>query len=214
MKAIKSLVILDIETTTSARIVKLDNKPAICSIAAMAIDYYPYYEIIEKFSQLVLFNQKRADPTILQLVGYDKNRWTEEAVHPLEAFENFKDFLSKYVWLHRVSPTGINYNTILPVGHNISGFDISVLRNWAKAIKKEYKPKNPYLPISFQPRVDTLELANMWSIRTQEFPYSYRLPDLCKFYGLEVKDHHEAMSDVEMSYQLLKHFSPMLQEDF
>lgn len=209
MKVKKSLIVLDIETTTSAEVVIKDDQPPVCSISAMAIDYETY-EVIETFNQLILFNQKRADPTILKLIGYDKERWDTEGVHPLEAFNLFKEFLLKYSWVHRVSKTGRDYNVILPVGHNIAHFDLPVLAQWGRAIRKHFDVKS-YLPLGYQPRIDTLDMAQLWGLRVGKFPYSYRLPDLCSLYKLDVGQHHSAGVDVLMTYELFKYFSPLVQ---
>ncbi len=210
MKVRKSLIVLDIETTTSAEVVIKDDQPPICSISAMAIDYSTF-EIIETFNQLILFNQKRADPIILKLINYDQERWKTEGVYPLEAFNLFKEFLLKYSWVHRVSRSGRDYNVVLPVGHNIAHFDLPVLVQWGRAIRKHFGIK-AYLPLGYQPRIDTLDMAQLWGLRAGKFPYSYRLPDLCSLYKLDVGQHHNAEDDVLMAYELFKYFSPLVRE--
>lgn len=205
----KTFVIIDIETTRTAELVINDPKPPICAISAMAIDFNTL-EPIEKFSQLILFNKSRAQPDILELIGYDEARWVAHAEHPLKAFQNFKKFLQPYAWYHQVSKRGMDYNTVWPVGHNVAHFDIPVLLQWCKALKEAYNVKNTYLPLSYQPRLDTCELANGWAVRNNHYPPSFRLPHLCDFWGLEVEKNHNPDNDVTMTYQLLKLISPML----
>ena len=205
----KTLVIIDIETTRSADVVVNDPKPPICSFSAMAVDFNTL-DPIETFNQLILFDEERADTKILELIGYDAARWQESAIAPLPAFRAIKKFLQKYAWFHQVSRRGMDYNTILPVGHNLGHFDIPVLMQWARAIREVFGINNTFLPISYLPRLDTMELANAWAVRNASFPSSFRLPDLCDHYGIQRGDHHQSDNDVDMTHKLLRYYAPIL----
>jgi len=208
MKVKPGLIIFDLETSITAPIAVLNKKPPIISIAALAIDFD--FQPLEWFEKRIKFRMDRADKTILNLIYYSDEKW-EKAEHPLQVAKEFLLFLQKYMWLERTTKAIYKkYQSTIAVGHNIKHFDLPVLFNWYAALNELYPTAKLQLPLGFTPTLDTLQLAEIWSLKNADYPPSYRLPHLCYHYGLEVKEHHE---NILMTLELLKHFSPLLDKE-
>ena len=129
-------------------------------------------------------------------------------VNPEEEFDSFN------MALHGITPQMVQnaptfpvlwekikdiFSNNLLVGHNIL-FDLSCVKKQLK--KNGLEARNPYY-------VDTLELAK------QLLPdlTSYKLSSLCKYYHINLVNHHNALDDSKATFRLLEKMSPCVDLD-
>lgn len=82
------------------------------------------------------------------------------------------------------------FSNNLLVGHNIK-FDLSCIKKLLK--KNGIEAQNPYY-------IDTLEIAKQIVPDLE----SYKLPSLCKYYHINIANHHNALDDSRATFYLLK----------
>lgn len=196
-------IFFDLETSTEAKTI-LSGIGEIIQIGAKAVTC-DTLRVVEEFEIKVAFSEATADKWILDKVHYDQLTWLNEAFPMERAHAIFSDFVEKYAWFPQESGSRTYVNAIMG-GHNVKAFDLPVLLDWEKrhlnlnAGKMQIKR----ISTSYSPTIDTLTMVQTLSfISGQWFP-TYKLKDLCDYYGIELLNWHEALSDVQASIELAK----------
>jgi DNA polymerase III epsilon subunit family exonuclease len=145
-----------------------------------AIKFEKGNEMHQTFSSLVK-TKSRISPKIRELTGIDKSMLEKEGREPGEVFSSFLDFIS----VHPI----ISYN------YKFDGpFLESALRNYTAATD-----------IS-NPKACALEMAR----RAWPGLPSYRLTDMSKTLGLQIKEEHRALDDAHRALAVYCHASQRL----
>lgn len=186
------LVFFDIETGG------LELHHPITQLAAVA---YRDWREVDHCNVLLEFDEAAADPKALELNRYDRERWGREAV-PLEAgLRRFVAWLEPHRTMTLTSQrTGNPYNVARLCGYNAASFDGPRLK---AAFASVCPPKGLFLPADLR-IPDTLQLALWRHIRMGEQLPSYRLGDVCRRWGVELQEAHDALSDVRATAQLTR----------
>lgn len=185
----QKLVVFDCETSG------LDpQKHAIIQIAAVAVD--EQFRELEAFERKILFLVENAEPEALKLNSYDAAIWEREALAPARVAAEFASFLGRHATVELISKrSGRPYQVARLAGHNAASFDGEFLKAW-------YRRLGAFLPAEYLIR-DTLQLA-LWRFHgAVEKPASFKLADLCAYFGIELgADAHDALADVRATAQL------------
>jgi DNA polymerase III epsilon subunit-like protein len=181
-----------------------DDAPII-QIAAVAVeessDGSPWKEI-ESFERKLKFAEDDADPEALAINHYDATVWREQAIPVQSALTSFASFMKPHCALRMVSKrTGNPYWVAKLVGHNAATFD-------GPRVKQLYTNYGIFFPAD--PRIRcTVQQAMFWfdshDLRcgVAPGPKSFKLGDLCAWFGLPVADDaHDALADVRMTIAL------------
>lgn len=195
------IVFFDLETGG------LDMKHPIIQIAAAAVDYE--WTNLGSFERKLKFDPAACDPEALRINHYTDEAW-EKAQEPRAVLHEFAGWLSTYRSVKLVSKrTGNPYVVARVAGHNAQ-FDVDRLSAF-------FKSWHEFLAIDFGSVLDTRQGA-IWyfeerrrrGIPLLELPRDYKLGTLARWFGIEVKEQHEALADVRLTIEVAKH---LLMED-
>jgi len=169
------------------------EKHAIIQFAAIAVsdDLLEEHETLEL---KMLFPQSSATAEALEVNSYDPEVWAREGIPPREAEPRISSFLRRHATVQKVSAKGKAYSIARLAGHNAAAFDVPFLRAW-------YRRRDKFSPFSWH-ALDTLSLA-IWTLRHRDVR-SFKLADLCKFYGIELAEAHDALADVRATLELAR----------
>lgn len=171
-----------------------EHRPVI-QIAACAVDQATWSEV-EAFECKIAFDQGKAEPQALAV-----NHWTAEAwadsVQPAVAVSRFSEFLNRHRSLSMMSKAGRPYTVAKLIGHNAATFD-------GPRLQRLFKTHGTFLPAD--PRVRCTVQRAMWHFdETGEAPPdNFKLSTLCRHFGIEVAETHEALADVRLTIQLAR----------
>lgn len=160
-------------------------------IAAIAAEYVDGRELA-RFERKLQFDLERADPAALAMNSYDAEVWEREAVPRGEALDAFLDFLMTHSTLSLRSKRGHWYNVAALAGHNVTTFDVPILRR----VMREETGRS-FLPACYWKPFDTLQLAT-WVLGPQA---EASMQALCDRYGIE-PGRHDALGDVLANVQV------------
>ena len=177
----------------------IDPDSPVIQLAAVAIDQCTWREL-DSFEKKLLFDESLADPEALALNHYDPDVWRKEAFQPQVALRDFAVFLNPYRSVEFVSKkTGNPYSVAKLAGHNAANFD-------APRLQRMYSSHGIFL--GADPRVRcTYQLAMWWFDAHALSPKSFKLGDLCEYFGLEGSGAHDALADVRMTVALARRLS-------
>lgn len=180
----KYLVAYDLETTgTNIR------EDEIIQIAGYICDFSG--EIVDSFERKVEFTRELA----YNETPYRPDLWVREAVPLPEALLGFREWMMPYCWEAKVGRMGGVYNAIPPLGYNTLAFDHNILIRDSKAC-------DIFVPMSY-PGFDLYSIIPwIFNFRTVK-PLSYRLSDVCDYYGIELRFAHDARGDAMACCELL-----------
>lgn len=194
----KNIVFFDVETSG------LDpQKHDIIQLAAVVMKTDG--EIVESFEAKLEFDISQAQKKALEINHYDEGVWKEEALTSVEALDKFTVFIRKYADVERKSRYGKSFRTCRMGAYNAS-FDMKFLEAW-------YKKHNKFMPADYQ-ALDPMQLA-IWNsyIQGQKGPASFKLSDVCKYYGVKLEGAHDALADVEATAKLAKALMREMQDE-
>jgi DNA polymerase III epsilon subunit-like protein len=129
-------------------------------------------------------------------MSYDAAVWSELAVEPAEACQRFARFMNPFRSVEFISKrTGQPYTVARLIGHNAATFD-------GPRLQRLFKSHNMFL--GADPRIRcTCQAAMFWFDTHGIQPPSFKLSDLCRWFGLPVDENtHDALADVRMTIQL------------
>jgi DNA polymerase III epsilon subunit-like protein len=168
------------------------DKPNI-QLAAIAID--TEWKELETFERKLKFDEATADPEALKMNHYDPAVWENEAIPEGIAVADFGAFLKRHRSVDMLSKrTGKPYSVARLAGHNAASFD-------GPRLQAMFKRHDAFLPA--HPQVlCTLQRALWYAIETGTKFESLKLEALCKHFGIEIPDAHDALVDVRASISL------------
>ena len=188
------ITFFDIETSGLDK-----SKHAITQIAAVTLDRS--LEVTSEFEVKVKFKLENADPEALEINSYDADLWSEKAIPPFEAGNQFLSYLDKNKRTTLISKKGKPYTVCTLGGHNINGFDIPFLRSWYERLGVSW------VPIQLH-GIDTYSLAMAYDFQSKQNGNdigwkNFKLETICEHFGIPI-DSHDALSDVKANCQVGK----------
>lgn len=166
------------------------------SLAAIAIDEHDW-QTLEIFECKIAFDPGLCSPEALEINGYTEAEWAG-ALPEKDAAMAFSGFLESHKSLTLKSKrTGRPYRVAKLVGHNAASFD-------GPRLFAMFGRHQLFLPADRRVRC-TLQRA-MWWFEEQGLtaPESFKLTEVCKYFGIPVIDAHDALGDVRMTIALAK----------
>jgi len=166
-------------------------------IQLAAIAVAPDWTEVETFERKILFDEEKAEPEALRMNHYDHETWAREAKAERDVVTDFSMFLKRHSSLEMVSKrTGNPYLVARLAGHNAATFDGPRLR----AMFGRHNAFLPAHPIS----MDTLQRA-IWYLHERQIAIdSLRLESLCKHFGVDLPDSHDALADARAAAQIAR----------
>jgi DNA polymerase III epsilon subunit-like protein len=182
------------------------EKHPIIQLAAIATEGD---RILETFERKLSFDLEAADAEALRHNHFDLEVWQREAIDPREAAFQFSAFLRNHRSVEMVSRrTGKAYLVAQLAGHN-AAFD----RGFLDALFQRFEMFRPWSPHV----LDTMQLAAWWCVgegvmadlyaldgKPKIAPESLKLAALCRRFGVDLPEAHDAMADAEASFRLAR----------
>ena len=160
-------------------------------LAAIAVDQN--YQEVASFNELIQFDEALADPVALQMNHYDAALWKERAIPESEVVQRFSKFLNRYKSKTVQSKKGGTYKVAILSGYNAATFDGPRLK---RAFGDVFLPAYPII-------LDVFQLVQWYChFFPDHLPPSTKLSEVCAFFGINVENAHDALSDVRMTAQL------------
>lgn len=184
----RHLICYDLETTDtdvrSAEIIQIGA--AVCTLEG---------EILDTFERKVVF----AGEVLHTESVYRKDVWDVEGVLLEQALTDFRNFCVPHCWQAKTGKMGGVYNAIPPLTYNGIHFDHNFLIRDSQRL-------NVFVPLSY-PGFDLYSMLPLvFNFRSEDGrPASFRLQDVCDWYGIELRKAHDALADVKATCQLLPH---------
>ena len=167
-------VIFDFETTS------LDLQTCeVIQIAALAP------KSNDKFEVKIEFDINKAEKSALDVNGYSRKVWKEEAISRRDGFEKFFKFLKTHASEKKMSKRNNPFYVAVGMGFNVVKFDMAILVRLAELYRM-------FIPMDYRP-YDILQLA-LWELPGLE---SYSLKSVAEYFKCYRENHHEALADVE-----------------
>jgi DNA polymerase III epsilon subunit-like protein len=185
------LVIFDLETGG------VEPRHPDIQLAALVVDGD---REVGAFHARIIFDVAACDPEALKMNSYDAELWKAEALPEHVVIAQFARFLDPYRSIERVSKrTGRPYTIAKLAGHNAQRFD-------GPRLRAMFERHDRFLPADTYGVLDTWQRALWWFHETGAAPpKSFKLPDLCQYFGIEVPEGvHDARADVALTSQLIK----------
>jgi DNA polymerase III epsilon subunit-like protein len=192
-ESVNPIAWVDLETGgTDHRLHQITQIAAIATTGGIELE-----EIGSPFERKVTLTKGRYTKEALEIQGYDRDVWVEEAVPMDHALREFRDWLEPHGHT-RTGAKGKKYDAVDMAGHNCR-FDADFLRASADRNKL-------WLPIANWTggMYDTLQLAKWVCLLEGLEPPNYKLETLCKFFGLPSFGAHDALEDVRACIKLAR----------
>ncbi len=173
------------------------SKHPIIQIAAVAVD--ERLEILEEFERKVQFDVSTADPQALLKNSYVREVWEREAILDTYVARDFSYFLKEYADVQMTSKSkGSTYYVAQLIGHNADKFDGPFLQEWFKQ-RKQFLSASPAVLCTYQ-----RAMHHFHEHPSIGQPASYKLADLCRFYGIQLDNAHDALADCRANLALYR----------
>ncbi len=169
----------------------------ITQIAALAVD--GDLNEIDSFEAKVRFDICVADPEALRLNRYDPEIWKAEARPPLRVCDDLAAFLKRCADVRLISKrTGAEYWVAQLVGYNAATFDGPFLQSL-------YRQTKVFLPAGFSVQC-VLQRVRWYFIEHDDAhpPEDFKLATVCRHFGVELTDAHDALADVRATLALYR----------
>lgn len=178
-----TVVLIDTETGGT----NIYRHPVI-QVAAMAVRLKTL-EIESEFEVKVHFDEKKCDPEALEHNSYDAIVWQQNAEEPKAAMEAVRDYLNRYAVWPKLSKKNRPYKVARLAGYNVDKFDRPMLHRW-------FQNQKAFFPADFY----TLDLYQraIWYFSDRpdtEPPPTFKLGGVCRYFGIEPVDEHDATGD-------------------
>jgi len=164
-------------------------------LAAVAVD--DQWNELGTFEKKIQFDESQADPEALKLNHYDPEVWKRDGVAEIIAVASFSRFLESYKSIELISKrTGRPYSVARLAGHNAAAFD-------GPRIQAMFSRHGQFL--GAHPQVMCSLQRALWYARETGTNFkSLKLSELCKHFGIELQDAHDALADVRGSIAIAK----------
>jgi DNA polymerase III epsilon subunit-like protein len=163
-------------------------------LAAIAVDRE--WKEIDHFNERIRFNVADCDPEALKMNHYDPETW-KDALSEREVAGDFADWLHPFRCVQKISNRTGNPYMVAPLfGHNAASFD-------APRLRQMFASYGLFLAADMYVR-DTMHLALWHFERRGEHPQTLRLAELCKAFGIEMGESHDALADTRACMSLAK----------
>lgn len=183
------LIVFDFETGGVA-----EHHPNI-QLAAVAVD--AGWNEIECFQRKIQFDVTAAQPEALAINHYDAAVWEREAVPESQVVGEFGAFLNRHRSIEMTSKqTGKPYSVARVAGYNAATFDGPRLRQMF-ARHDAFLPAHPQV-------LCVMQRALWWLDETGESIDSLKLGNVCKRFGIEFPDAHDALADCRATVALAR----------
>ncbi len=161
-------------------------------LAAIAVDDKSGKEL-DSFDQRITFDQSKCDPEALFMNNWDEEKWVH-ANPPSTVAKKFSNFIEPHKCVEMISKrTGKPYYVAKGAAYN-APFDWPRLRELFG---------ESFLPVSYHVR-DVLQRVIFHFDEKGGKPESFKLTDVCKHFGIEVKGAHDALVDVRLTAALYR----------
>lgn len=188
------LVFFDLETGG------LDyTKHPITQIAAIAVD--ADLREIDSFQAKLDFDRNAADPRALDIGRYSPEIWTAEQKPCSAVCAELAKFLAKYADIRMISQrNGSEYWVAQLVGYNATTFD-------GPFLQALYRNHQCFLPAAFG--VLCVMQRAMWRFIELDSrrPENMKLATVCRHFGIDLTDAHDAMADCRATLALYRRVS-------
>ena len=180
----------------------LDARHPDIQLAAIAIDEASEarWAELETFEMKLAFDPVTADPKALEINHWTAEAWAQ-AEAPIRVVSRFTDFLDRHMSHEMINKFGRRYPVAKLIGHNAATFD-------GPRLQTLFKRHGRFLPAD--PRVRcTCQRALWWFDEHPDAPRpdNYKLATLCRYFGIEVAETHEALADVRLTIALARALS-------
>lgn len=170
----------------------IELRHPVIQIAAVAVDDGTMAEA-GSFEQKVAFNEEAADPEALRINHYTAEAW-KDALKPIDATMQFSEWLKPFSSVEKLSKRNTPYRIAKLAGYNAVTFD-------APRLKALYGSQ--FFPCSYQIR-DVMQRAFWWFDEHEKQPASFKLTDVCAYFGIAADGAHDALADVRLTIALAK----------
>lgn len=195
------ITFLDLETAG------LELTRPIIQIAAITVDD----DLIEQetFEVKLQFDPNQADPESLRKNHYCPNRWSADAVAPIEAARQFASFLRRHASVEMFSSRQQKpYRVARLAAHNAERFDGPFLQSW-------YESLGLFLPAAYA--VMCTKQRAHWLFQEHPSlpaPRSFQLRTLCQYFGvpLSAESAHDALNDVRALVEVYRRIVALEQQ--
>lgn len=161
-------------------------------LAAIVVDDASGEEIAS-FERKIQFDESACDPKALEINGYKSEAWSN-AVSPIRTAFDFSEFVKPHQCIEAVSRHGKPFTVAKLAGYNALTFD------WPR-LKALYGSQ--FCPCSFHVR-DVMQRAMFWFDEHGERPENLKLSSVCKHFGINCDNAHDALADVRMTAALAR----------
>lgn len=175
-------------------------------IAAIAVDESSEarWAELETFEMKLKFERAAADPHALEINHWTAEGWAQ-AEEPIRVVSRFTDFLDRHKSIDMVNRFGRAYSVAKLVGHNAASFD-------GPRLQALFRRHGRFLPAD--PRVRCTCQRALWYFDERPDlprPENFKLATLCRYFGIEISETHEALADVRLTIALARALSQEVQ---
>lgn len=147
------------------------------------------WRVAQTWERKILFDESKADPKALELNSYDAQAWQTEAIPEKQLVVEFSRFLRDHAHVERLSKAGRTYQVARLAGHNVASFD-------CPRLFQMFKRHDTFLPALIYQPLDSLHRAIWYFAEKDQVPKSFKLHDLCAYFGIHQGQRHDALADV------------------
>lgn len=175
------------------------SRHPITQIAAIAVD--EQLNELAAYEAKVDFDMDLADPEALAVSSYSRDEWDKFSKPALHVCDELSRFLKRFADVQMTSKAGKPYYVAQLAGYNAATFDGPFLQAF-------YKSQDAFLPASY--RVMCLMQRVLWHFHENPQltpPEDFKLATVCKYFGVELSNAHDALADVRATVALRRAIS-------
>lgn len=184
-----NIVYIDLETGG------LDpSRHPITQVAVVAVN--EHLEELAAYEAKVDFRLDDADPEALAMSSYNLEEWSKFSVPANHVLTALSCFFKRFADVQMMSRAGKPYYVAQLAGYNAATFDGPFLQAF-------YKSQDAFLPASY--RVMCLMQRVLWHFHENPQltpPENFKLATVCKYFGVELSNAHDALADVRATVAL------------